>query len=463
MTEAGTAAADPAMEVLSPAARPQQASQTTHRLIERIAAGPTGERLRMELVRRHSHLTRDEIDDAFQEALQRALVACRGEHEYEVYSFLRVTMRNCLSDRRYRVTRERSEENNGPTLGGAPDERPTPDVQLGRSEDRRELRELKSSVLRRLGDRQRRVFAMRVEGLDVQTIAAREAASQKAIRKDIEQIFAVGRDEILRRAGFGCADGHELVTRYAFRLRADWAAAQLHIAGCERCSRFFANVDSWRERAAAVLPFPAAGSAEPGAIAQALERAGDGLAHLRERVAGSPGSARQHVSEAAGAVKQHTAGALARMDPTPVAGARPGAATAAIVGCLAIGGGAATYCIQNDVNPINGLAAIVQDEPPKRVLEDRTQPEESMSDQRPIAPPAVVDSPPEPAPAPPEEPQEPPQAPPPPPPKPTPAAVQFGEPANPPPATQASAEPSPPTAAKPAPVPAEDGVDLYGP
>jgi hypothetical protein len=82
---------------------------------------------------------------------------------------------------------------------------------------------------------------MRVDGLGVQAIAEREAASPKAIRKDIERIFAVGRAEILRRAGFGCPEGHELVSRYAFRLRADWAAAQLHIAGCDRCGRFFAN------------------------------------------------------------------------------------------------------------------------------------------------------------------------------------------------------------------------------
>lgn len=312
MTEAGAAAPDSAIEDLSPAACPPHASPTTRRLLERIAAGPTGARLRMELARRHGDLGRDEIDDAFQEALQRALVACRGEREYEVYSFLRVTMRNCLSDGRLRAAREQSEENDGVRLGSAPDERPTPEAQLGKSEDRSELRELKASVLGRLGDRQRRVLAMRIEGLEVEAIAGREAASRKAIRKDIERIFTVGREEILRRSGFGCPEGHDLVSRYAFRLRADWTAAQLHIAGCERCSRLFANLDSWRERAAAVLPFPAAGAPEPRAIAHALERAGEGLAEFREKVAGSPGSARQHVSEAAGALKQQTAGALSR-------------------------------------------------------------------------------------------------------------------------------------------------------
>ena len=456
MSERGALATAAALDVAEAACR-QEASPITRELLERIAAGPTGERLRLELASRHQGLSRDEVDDAFQEALKRALVACRAKHEYEAYSFLCVTMRNCLRDGSYRTGRERSEQNDGPTLGGAVDQRPTPDAQFARTENREELHELRSSVIERLGARQRRVLAMRVDGLGVQAIAEREAASPKAIRKDIERIFAVGRAEILRRAGFGCPEGHELVSRYAFRLRADWAAAQLHIAGCDRCGRFFANLDSWRERAATVLPLPAAGSAEPGAIAQVLDRAGDGLGHLRDKLAGTPGSARQHVSEVGGSVKQHTAGALSRMDPTPLVGARPGAATAAVVGCLAIGGGAATYCIESGVNPIGGLAGVVQEEAPTPIPEQAPEPTPAVPEHRPVvAPPPAEATPPAPAHAPPEQAEQTP-----PPPEPTPPAVQFGEPASPPPATQASSEFSP--SPKPVPVPAEGGTDLYGP
>jgi hypothetical protein len=119
-----------------------------------------------------------------------------------------------------------------------------------------------------------------------------------------------------------------------------------------------------------VLPLPAAGSAEPGAIAQVLDRAGDGLGQLRDKVAGTPGSAREHVSEVAGSVKQHTAGSPpADGSNAPLVAARPGAATAAVVGCLAIGGGAATYCIESGVNPIGGLAGVVQEEAPKAIPE----------------------------------------------------------------------------------------------
>ena len=62
------------------------------------------------------------------------------------------------------------------------------------------------------------------------------------------------------------------------------------------------------------------------------------------------------MADGASQVKQH---AYARVvDPTPLAGLRPGAAAAAIAGCLAVGGGA-TYCAQQGVDPIGGLTAVV--------------------------------------------------------------------------------------------------------
>jgi DNA-directed RNA polymerase specialized sigma24 family protein len=132
-----------------------------------------------------------------------------------VYSFLRVTMRNCLTDARYRDAHEGAEGSDGRALRDALDERPTPEAELARCEDRRELRELRRSVVGRLNGRQQRVLALRGDGLDVRSIAEREAVSRRAITKDIARILAVGREEILRRAGYGCPEGHELVARYA--------------------------------------------------------------------------------------------------------------------------------------------------------------------------------------------------------------------------------------------------------
>jgi hypothetical protein len=78
-----------------------------------------------------------------------------------------------------------------------------------------------------------------------------------------------------------------------------------------------------------------------------VHRAGDGLAN----------------------VKQHAAGAFYRaLDPTPLAGVRPGAAAATVAGCLAIGGGT-TYCVTQGVDPIGDLAHAVaparQEKPPE--------------------------------------------------------------------------------------------------
>src|SRR5204863_2772679 len=61
------------------------------------------------------------------------------------------------------------------------------------------------------------------------------------------------------------------------------------------------------------------------------------------------------IGDATAHVKQHATSVYYRaVDPTPLAGVRPGAAAATLAGCLAIGGGA-TYCLQQGVGPIQGL------------------------------------------------------------------------------------------------------------
>jgi len=85
----------------------------------------------------------------------------------------------------------------------------------------------------------------------------------------------------------------------------------------------------------AIAPLdPSAAQNHPRGVEWAVQRAGDGVASL----------------------KQH---AVARaLDPTPLAGVRPGAAAAAVAGCLAIGGGT-TFCVTQGVDPIGGLAQVV--------------------------------------------------------------------------------------------------------
>jgi DNA-directed RNA polymerase specialized sigma24 family protein len=87
----------------------------------------------------------------------------------------------------------------------------------------------------------------------------------------------------------------------------------------------------------APVQVPAIEQARPRVVEWALQRSGEGLA----------------------SVKQHAASAYSRaIDPTPLAGVRPGAAAAAVAGCLAIGG-STTYCVTQGVDPIGGLAHVV--------------------------------------------------------------------------------------------------------
>jgi RNA polymerase sigma factor (sigma-70 family) len=96
---------------------------------------------------------------------------------------------------------------------------------------------------------------------------------------------------------------------------------------------------------------PAGEQARPRLVDWALQRAGEGVA----------------------SAKQHAATAYTRAaDPTPLAGVRPGAAVAAVAGCLVVGGGT-TLCMTQGVDPIGGLAHVVspardpeQAEPRKR-------------------------------------------------------------------------------------------------
>jgi hypothetical protein len=125
-------------------------------------------------------------------------------------------------------------------------------------------------------------------------------------------------------------------------------AAQLHLATCPRCGALYERLDVWREKVAAVLPIPAVAQARPGLLERAVHAAADRVGGPEPRPSG--------VLDASGRLKQHAAATYSRVvDPTPLAGVRPGAVAAALAGCLAVGGGA-TYCVQRGVDPIAGLS-----------------------------------------------------------------------------------------------------------
>jgi RNA polymerase sigma factor (sigma-70 family) len=174
--------------------------------------------------------------------------------------------------------------------------------------------------------------------------------------------------------------------------------------------------------------------------------------------------------------KQHATTTYYRVvDPTPLAGVRPGAAAAAIASCVAIGGGA-TYCVQRGVGPVGGFAQAVttgtdhtRAEPRvKRRAHKATRPASTPTPQ----PVATASPSPEPA-RPTATPQPPAQAAPTPAPTAAPTPAPTPEPTPPPvpeeeyepvlPAAATAAPVATPRARKPAPAPAQGPGEFGGP
>jgi RNA polymerase sigma factor (sigma-70 family) len=433
---------------------------------------------------RHPHCSADEIAEAYQEAYLRALRACPVEDEAAIYAWLRRTMDNLLVDRMRLLSHEAPVSDTASVFVRASDTSADPEQELERTEERRELVALFELVSEELAPRQRAVLGRYVRGVRRRQIARELGVSERVVKRDLERILERARALLLERSGGGCGKGNGAVLRYAFGLASGSEAdrAHVHLASCPSCQSLLERLGSWREAAAAAVPVPAAGQADLGPVERAVHGLADLATGMKQHIAGPAASLRQQASDGAIQLKQQaTASYYRAVDPTPLSGVRPGAALAAIGTCLAVGGGTATYCAQNDVNPFEGMAGLVQSqseaegkrESPPQKQPERQQPPDPPAvptvAQQPQAPPEP--SPPTPAPQepPPQQPavQQPavqqPAEPPPPPPEPTPPAVQFGEPATPP--SGGSASTTQPSAAprQPAPVGESGGSDLYGP
>jgi RNA polymerase sigma factor (sigma-70 family) len=312
------------------------------------------------------------------------------------------------------------------------------------------------SIIRSLSPRQRAVAKLRFDwGLPTGQIAELLGIDVDRCYRDLKRATAkVRRGARKVQAGEHVREWEELFDRYlaGSASAAQRAEAQLLLDTNPQARSIAVGMYRQTRQLGELLPVPALGEAADGH--------GSRLADLFE-------ASRQQLADGADAAKHHAAGTLARVDPTPIAGARPGAATAALVGCLAIGGGAATYCVENSVNPLEGVAGLVQSQPDSKQEPGPPREKKPAAEQAPdppAIPPGAQEQPfPVPAPTPEPSPQQaPPQqtsAPPPPPqpapepqPEPTPAPVEFGEPASAPPAAPA-AQPQSSQPAEPAPAP----------
>ena len=469
--------ATPYVQVVGETLVEQNAAATPREVLDRIAGGPLRAQLVGELARQFPHRPPADVDEAFREAYSRGLTACARRRDKEVYGWLRRVMANYLVDGDRLKVREVASDTQGPLFERVADRREGPEREVARREDREELRQLCQAVLRWLSPRQQHVLALWADGTEAKQIAGHLGASERAIRKDLERIRAVTRQHVIARAGHGCREGENLISRYSFRLAGPEEArdAHLHLARCGHCGVFYMRLELWREevlaKAAAMLPVPAMEQAHPGLLERALHKTADGLSSLKQHASDAGGQAKAQLADAAGHAKQQAAAGYSRaVEYTPLASARPGAAATAIAGCLALGGGAAGYCIDKGVDPITGLVDIVQRSPAKPA---QTPPEQKPPAEQPPDPPQVPATPPptpEPAPTQP-APQPQPTPEPPPPATPEPAPAPPPEPPPPPPEQQefdpaaaAAAEPAPqqssPSPAQPAPAP-DTGVGEF--
>ena len=135
---------------------------------------------------------------------------------------------------------------------------PGADVTIMASADRVEASHAASVVLDRLSERQRDVVALHARGLHRRQIAEHLRLTPRTVKRVMEQVLAIGRDELVRLAGNGCDSGERLVARLAFGLAdaSEARRAQLHLATCGRCGALYERLDVWRENVAALLPVP---------------------------------------------------------------------------------------------------------------------------------------------------------------------------------------------------------------
>lgn len=436
--------------------------ETTRRLLEQIAGGQAGRRLRAQLARWNTDATADQIEDAFQEACARADRACVGQVEGEVYCWLRTTAHRELARQRRRLERELVVDVCVDELELAEPCAPAADITVMRREDHAEVARIANVVLAQLSERQRDVVALHAHGLRRRQIADHLQLSPRTVKRLLEQVLAIGREELVRHAGHGCTDGEPLVARLAFGLADDRQArlAQLHLTTCRRCGAMYERLDLWREKVAALLPIPPVAGAHEHVAERVVHSAADALSGPAGAAPEGPAGLRRHATDVVAQLREHATAAYYRtIDPMPLAGARPGAVAATVAGCLAAGG-AGTYCAQQVGDPITalrGLAAATQ-------KDDRPKAQPKRAAVAPVPAPVVTQT----APPPPVVVQQPPPPPPPPvtsttPAAPPPSPQQEFEPTAPASASTTSTQPRPAPTPGPSPAPADGPTEFGGP
>lgn len=353
---------------------PPSASDRTRALLEEIAGGRRGVQLRSQVAAANRGSTPEQVEEAFQEACLRATRSCRGQTVGEVYVWLRKATGTLLRDARERLKREVLFDQGAAAFQVEDTDATRPDEEVIRREQHAELDALTTTILDRLCERERMIAVLHSHGYARKEIAERLGLTPRIVKRSVEEVLATGRSQLAKFTGYGCPDGHQLVSRYAFGLLAggDAGKAQLHLATCQRCGAMYERLDVWRERVAATLPVPPVAVEYHETFSRLVHTGADAVASSEGRH-----GVRRQVADTAGHVRDHLTSAYLRVtDPTPLAGVRPGAMAAAVVGCIAVGSGA-TYCVQQNAPSLIGLSDKPAERQPRTQSQDRSRRPES--------------------------------------------------------------------------------------
>jgi RNA polymerase sigma factor (sigma-70 family) len=424
--------------------RPRTASSPNgaDALFRSVLRGERGRRLRARLAAQHRGRSPEEIEEAIQVACRRFVdraeeISAPGQ----VYVWIRTTAHRQLNRKVPHRLHEVPLDPSAETLQSVASTEPSPEEEAIAQECEAELGTLVEEALASLPELQRDILALYIDGCGRPEICSRLELPDHTVKRELRFALAGARTALAERVGGGCERGEQLVLRFVCGLAtsAEASQARLHLGHCRRCELFSERLSVWREKVGALFPLPAAAEgASPGVLAR--------LAH---RIADAVSSLKRQVVDGGAQLKQHAASAYSRaVDPTPLAGARPGAVAAVIAGCVTIGSGA-TYCAQQGVDPLGAATGLIAG-----TQETKPSPPPEPAEPKPAAsPPPVSEEPPsseatESAPPPEAEPPPTPEPPPQPPPE------QSFEPASPGyvETSEAASESAPAESARPAPV-----------
>lgn len=358
---------------------PDISPKDAERLFRSLLHGERGARLHTQLASLHPSRSAEEIEEAVQAACKRFVDKAEGiSAPGQVYVWIRTTAHRLLNHKAGFERFEIPVDPSSLTLRKVVSEEADPEGELIAGEDEVDLERLAREVSSSLSERRRDVLALHGAGYSRPEIASRLGLPESTVKYDLYEIVAAARSALAELSGGGCERGEPLVLRLACGLASptESAEARLHLRDCRRCQLFGERLSAWREKAGALLPVPAIEQASPGLLERVAHRAAEGLSSVKQQVLGGASQVKQQVS----------ASYYRAVDPTPLAVARPGTVAAVLASCVTIGGGAATYCVNEGVDPIGAATGLIAGTQEPETKSSAPPPE--TTEATPVVPPA---------------------------------------------------------------------------